>query len=227
MKTGRLFTFEGAWPAAGPSSSNGAAKAPFLGLATARPGGRGGGIADWKEGMPAGSSSFTAKETDSLKEFESAWRTKAITKRGERYLSMEQCERKEPGQARRYKFTGKEQTPVPLSRQERHLSRRIDAVHRKELVQSLELRVYGLEFIGFRPAPSNRRRPSQRTHQSAFHRPCRGNRSAQRHQSGPAARIILSAVSSSLLSFLSSLSSYACKHPHVYRDKCACHRKTR
>jgi len=118
---------------------------------------------------------------------------------------MEQCERKEPGQARRYKFTGKEQTPVPLSRLERHLGRRIDAVHRKELVQSLELRVYGLEFIGFRPVPSNRRRPSQRTHQSAFHRPCRGNRSAQRHQSGPAARKILSAVSSSVLSFLSSL----------------------
>lgn len=224
---GRLFTFEGAWPAAGPSSSNGAAKAPFFGLATARPGGRGGGIEDWKEGIPAGSSSFTAKDTDSLKEFESAWRTQAITKRGERYLSMEKRNRKELGQARRYKFTGKEQTPVPLSRQERRLCRRIDAVHRKELVQNLGLGVYGLGFIGFRPVPSNRRRPSQRTHQSAFHRPCRGNRSAQRHQSGPAARAILSDVSSSVLSFLSSLSSYACKHQQAYRDKYACHRKTR
>jgi hypothetical protein len=90
MKMSRLFTFEGAWPAAGPSSSNGAAKAPFLGLAAARPGGRGGGIDDWKEGMPAGSSSFTAKETDSLNEFESAWRTQAGAKWEEMFLSMGQ-----------------------------------------------------------------------------------------------------------------------------------------
>lgn len=68
--TGGLVT---EWPAMWLSSSNGAALAPFFGLAMVRPGGSGGGIDDWKEGIPAGSSSLTANETDSLNELESAW----------------------------------------------------------------------------------------------------------------------------------------------------------